>query len=490
VWLLHDDCAPDPQALAALLRAASADPAAAVVGPKVVDWDDPRVLVEIGCTTDASGVRDTGLEPGELDQGQYGAVRKVLGVGTAGALVRRDVWDQLGGLDPELPLFRDDVDLGWRANAAGHRVLVVPQARVRHARAATVGERQIACVARATAAADRRAALQVLLANTPWLPMVVLRVVLSSLLRAAGRLLVRQPRAARDELTALLGLNPTRLLRARRARQATRSVPHRSLRPLMASPVRRGRARLTAAIERGRDRGVPTLDEPARSRRAHPGLLLSLTLAAVTVLAARALLGRGVLAGGPPAPCTAWCAGPLGVVRRRPRPGARGAGRPGGAAAGQGRLGRGRAAAGLRAAGRRGRVRRRGTRRAQCAAAPVGGSDVGAAPGRHRGGRRRPARRSGGARRPPAAAARRAALDRPRAALAEGGRPRSGPDGGRCRGARALAARPAGPARQRARHGSPRQHQRSVQPPAAACGRPSSPWPSRCSCSCPGRPTC
>ncbi|MCW2679176.1 MAG: glycosyltransferase-like protein, partial [Frankiales bacterium] len=302
VWLLHDDCAPDPGALSALLRAAAAEPSAAVLGPRVVDWDDPRVLVEIGCSTDGSGVRDTGLEAGELDQGQHDGVRQVLAVGTAGALVRRDVWDTVGGLDPALPLFRDDLDLGWRVNAAGHRVLVVPQARLRHARAATTGRREIACAAGSPAALDRRAGLQVLLAHTRWLPLVLLRVLLSSVLGAAGLVLVRQPRAALDELTAPLALSPAALRRARRTRAATRTVPHAALRPLMSSPLRRARTRLTGLLERGRDRAVPTLDEPAAIRgswlRTHPGLALVLGLGALTLLAVRGLLGRGELVGG------------------------------------------------------------------------------------------------------------------------------------------------------------------------------------------------
>ncbi len=302
VWLLHDDCAPDPDALAALLHAAAADPAAAVLGPKVVDWQDPRVLVEIGCTTDGSGARDTGVEPGELDQGQHDAVRQVLAVGTAGALVRRDVWDQLGGLDPALPLHRDDVDLGWRASSAGHRVLVVPQARVRHARAATVGSREIDCAAGGTAAVDRRAALQVLLAHSPLLPLVLLRVLLASVLRAAGRLLLRQPRAARAELTAPWSTSPARLRAARRARAATRTVPQRELRPLMGSPLRRARSRLSALVDRSGSRPVPALDEPATAPdgrlQRRPGLLLTGVLAVLALVAERALMGRGALAGG------------------------------------------------------------------------------------------------------------------------------------------------------------------------------------------------
>ncbi len=309
VWLLHDDCAPDPDALSALLRAAAARPSAALLGPKAVDWSDPRVLIEIGFSTDGSGVRDPGLEPGELDQGQHDVGRDVLAVGTAGALVRRDIWDALGGLDPDLPIFRGDLDLGWRVNAAGHRVVVVPSARVRHVRAATTGRRALDAAPGRPHRVDRSAVLHVLLAHAPgWrLALTLPRLVLAGVLRALMLLLMRAPRSAFDEVAALLHVlaHPGRMRRARRLRTATRAVPPRALQPLMSSPAARASERLTGLLDRRRDRGVPALDEPEplpadwRSRlRQHPALLLTLALTVLTLLAARSLLGGGVLVGG------------------------------------------------------------------------------------------------------------------------------------------------------------------------------------------------
>ena len=54
-------------------------------------------------------------------------------------LVRRRVLDELGGFDDELPIFGNDLDFGWRAAAAGHTTVVVPQAVVFHAEAAHRG---------------------------------------------------------------------------------------------------------------------------------------------------------------------------------------------------------------------------------------------------------------------------------------------------------------------------------------------------------------
>ena len=122
IWLLHDDCEPAPDALERLLAGAGRSRLSAVLGPKLKDLSDRRVVREAGITTDRAGRRLTGVEPGEIDQGQHDGSRAVLAVSSAGMLIRRDVWNQLGGFDPNLPLFRDDIDFCWRAHAAGYEV--------------------------------------------------------------------------------------------------------------------------------------------------------------------------------------------------------------------------------------------------------------------------------------------------------------------------------------------------------------------------------
>ncbi|MBX6371694.1 MAG: glycosyltransferase, partial [Acidothermus sp.] len=62
LWLLHDDSAPEPRALEALLALADQMPSAAVIGPKLVDWHDPEVLLEVGHAVDRGGHRQTGIE--------------------------------------------------------------------------------------------------------------------------------------------------------------------------------------------------------------------------------------------------------------------------------------------------------------------------------------------------------------------------------------------------------------------------------------------
>jgi GT2 family glycosyltransferase len=135
VWLIHDDCAPAPTALAELLSAIDDRPQVVMVGPKLLGWHDRTHLLEAGVSIAGNGARWTGLEPLEYDQGQHDGIHDVLSVSTAGALIRRDVFEELGGFDQNLTLFRDDVDFGWRARTAGHTVIVATGAVAFHAQA-------------------------------------------------------------------------------------------------------------------------------------------------------------------------------------------------------------------------------------------------------------------------------------------------------------------------------------------------------------------
>lgn len=135
LWLLHDDSAPARTALAAQLRAVEQGSSIVVAGAKQVEWTAPDQLISVGVGLTRSGRRFTALEESEIDQGQYDDRLDVLAIGTAGMLVRRDVWEALQGPDPALGPYGDGADLARRARLAGHRAVVVPAAVVRHARA-------------------------------------------------------------------------------------------------------------------------------------------------------------------------------------------------------------------------------------------------------------------------------------------------------------------------------------------------------------------
>ena len=234
IWLIHDDCAPAPTALAELLAAIDDRPQVVMVGPKLLGWHDRTHLLEAGVSIAGNGARWTGLEPLEYDQGQHDGNHDVLAVSTAGALIRRDVFEELGGLDPNLTLFRDDVDFGWRARAAGHSVMVATGAVAFHAQASANERRTVevdGAFLHRPLLLDRRNAAYVLLSNSSWwmLPWLVVQILGTAIARAVGYLLAKLPGYAGDEILAVgsLLVRPGLIIAARKVRKKQRFVSAR-----------------------------------------------------------------------------------------------------------------------------------------------------------------------------------------------------------------------------------------------------------------------
>lgn len=270
IWLIHDDCAPQPGALEALLDAVEDRPHVAIAGPKLRGWYDRTHLLEAGVSIANNGARWTGLEPHEYDQGQHDGIREVLSVSTAGMLIRREVFEELGGFDPNLALFRDDVDLGWRAHVAGHKVIAVTEAVAFHAEAAASERRRLdvrSGVFRRPLILDRRNAAYVLLTNSSWwlLPWLSIQLLASAMIRAAGYLLAKLPGYASDEVlaVALLLIRPGMILEARKKRRKQRLISSRVVStyiPPRWSQLRLGILRVSEAI---RQSLLPPSPEPS-----------------------------------------------------------------------------------------------------------------------------------------------------------------------------------------------------------------------------------
>lgn len=302
LWLLHDDSAPEPGALAELLRAVEVAPSVAVAGCKQRTWSGSTRVVEVGVSTSRFGRRMTGIDEPEVDQGQHDGREDVLGVGTAGALVRRDVWDLLGGTDPALGPYGDGLDLSRRARLAGHRVVVVPRAVVRHAQASLARPLSGAVLnrpgwdARRSAQARREAYLHSQLTGVPvgLVPVVAVLALLSGVARALGRLVTKEPHLVVAELLAPLSVlaRPGRVVRARRRAARTRRLSRRSLRPLQVTwrdVLRHAQDRRLTAAEIRRTREAPSeleLAELAALRTRRRAGLAGVTLAAVALTAA------------------------------------------------------------------------------------------------------------------------------------------------------------------------------------------------------------
>ncbi|MBW3661464.1 MAG: glycosyltransferase family 2 protein [Actinobacteria bacterium] len=316
---VHDDLALDPDTVTRLVHHLEEDPSLAIVGPKLVDWADPGRLGEVGMGIDITGRADSGVDPDEIDQGQRDQIRPVLYVSSAGMLVRRDVFDQLGRFDRRYHLFREDLDLCWRAWLAGHRVEVLPHGTARHAAAAANYQRlgQTAFIGPRYFA--ERNTLSTLLKNysAPRLVYLLPLFLVVGIAKIVGFVATRRVSDAWQTVRAwawnIRDLRAT--LRQRRAVQGLRVRTDGELRPLFERTAPRVRAYAEAVGDWIAGGGEPAvLDEevaeepPTATRRAvefvrsHPLSVGASILMVVGVVVALPLLGSGQLRGGELAP--------------------------------------------------------------------------------------------------------------------------------------------------------------------------------------------
>ncbi len=244
IWLLHDDAAPAPDALAELLHAVERAPSVTVAGCKQLGWDHERRLVDVGLSTSRWAERLTLIDADEVDQGQYDARSDAFAVNSAGMLIRRDVWEQLQGFDPALPGSGDDVDFCWRNRLAGNRVVVVPSARMFHVEHRPHGL--------GTSAAARKAQVHMRLKHTVWwkVPFHAVGALFGAIVRLLLSILVKEPGYGFSQFTATVAalVRPGAILRGRKVAARSRSIRRSVVRNLQ-TPTRDVRAHRRSLLE-------------------------------------------------------------------------------------------------------------------------------------------------------------------------------------------------------------------------------------------------
>jgi GT2 family glycosyltransferase len=314
VLLLHDDAALDPEAVTRLVEATTLAGAqrVGIVGAKVVDWDHPRRLRDVGRSADRFGHPYSPLQEDEIDQGQFDRVLEVLSVDSCAMLVARDVWQTTGLFDERLGDDDGDLDLCWRVRLAGWSVLMTPLARVRHAAAAERDDRP--GTQRSRRYEEDRAALASVLKNdgrTTLLWVVPLGAALS-LVRLLYLTLSRRFEEGYD-LLAAIGWNLAHLpstLAARRSVQKHRRVRDHELRRFTESAgLRLPRWFMTAEriLEEQRELESEDLGHRTTERlrhrtvsfvSAHPVIVGSFLGVMVAALSFRGVFSSGRLYGG------------------------------------------------------------------------------------------------------------------------------------------------------------------------------------------------
>lgn len=231
---IHDDAELTPDSIEKMVGRILSDEMTAIVGPKIVAWDDPTHLEEVGMATDRFGYPYKGLEDDEIDSGQHDVSHEVFYVTSTCMLVRHDVFRQLRGWDARMRAFSEDLDLCWRARLLGHSVRVEPLAKARHVIALAKGERSSRFTP--TRYYIRRNRFRAVGKNvsTSRLAGLIPQIMLLTIVEMVGFIVLRQPREILNLLRALGWnfVNSFQTLGERRRSQRDRVVSDRKLRRL------------------------------------------------------------------------------------------------------------------------------------------------------------------------------------------------------------------------------------------------------------------
>jgi GT2 family glycosyltransferase len=300
LWLLAQDSAPEPGALEKLVAELEIAPSVAVAGPKVMEWVAGDYIHDFGQSMTPYGTTVTLVES-ELDQEQHDAMSDVLAVSAAGMLVRRTVWDHLGGFDSALPVVDDSLDFCVRVRLAGYRVSVVSAARISSAGDGVAGPdgSSRGRARRRRVRAERSAQLHRRLVYAPaWaLPVHWLSLIPLAFLRAIGDLLRKEPGAIIGEFAAAFSAAflGGRVRQARRRLAATRTLAWSSIASLRVSAAEvRRRSLLTREAALTGARG----DRPEIRFFSGGGAWTLLGAAVLSVALLASLLGAQTLTGG------------------------------------------------------------------------------------------------------------------------------------------------------------------------------------------------
>ena len=305
LWLLHDDTAVGKTSLTNLMASASGEDAPQVIFPKLLQprrRNHPDKIDAVGESIAADGSRVSVVEPGQIDQGQLEPMN-VLGGSTAGMLISLAAWQRLDGLSSEVPLLRDGVEFGMRANRAGLRVVTCPEASIRHIDATRSGLRD-SKLAPEPDTLDIALGMMVAAGHAADVERASRKILFSARLNQLGHLLSKdhdRRRAAKNALTKFQTEKPAvHSIAEGAAKSGELENVDRELLPARFSELRHSLDLLAGKVADRAEGARLRPDPQARSgirNLLSPGLVTATVLFVITLIACRGLIGFGRLSG-------------------------------------------------------------------------------------------------------------------------------------------------------------------------------------------------
>ena len=140
IIFLNNDTKVDVNWLSALIKAKTKYGENHIYSSKILFYDDPKTINTTGglITIIGSGLD---INFGKPDKEEYNKVRYIGSPSGCSMMLKKSIFQQMGGFDKDYFAYLEDVDFGWRCWLKGYKTYYIPQSVVYHKFGSTGGKR-------------------------------------------------------------------------------------------------------------------------------------------------------------------------------------------------------------------------------------------------------------------------------------------------------------------------------------------------------------
>ena len=133
VLIMNNDAVIDPDTVKELVAVAEMDQRNGFVSGKVYHYFRPDEFQTVGTNTHPYLISGSQIGGGEIDHGQHDEIAERELTDDMFLLIRRSVWERVGGFDADYGLYgHDNIDWCLRMRKAGFKIMYAPNAKIWH----------------------------------------------------------------------------------------------------------------------------------------------------------------------------------------------------------------------------------------------------------------------------------------------------------------------------------------------------------------------
>lgn len=138
IVLLNSDIEVTPNWIEPAIELFETDSSIGAVQPKILDYNQKSSFEYAGAAGGWIDILGYPFSKGrifdvlELDKGQYDQTEEIFWASGAAMFVRRSAFEKAGGFDPFFFAHQEEIDLCWRMQKAGYKIMSCPAAQVYH----------------------------------------------------------------------------------------------------------------------------------------------------------------------------------------------------------------------------------------------------------------------------------------------------------------------------------------------------------------------